>query len=373
MVKLKEVKTKKDIKTFVDFPNKLYKDCKYYSYPLRSDELGMFNPKKNLSLSDCEVVSYLAYNDGEVVGRIQGIIQRAYNKKTGENRIRFSRFDSVNDIEVARALFDAIEKWGKEHGMTIIHGPLGYSDLDREGMLIEGFDEMCTFEEWYNYPYYKELLERLGYEKDVDWLERKIYPPDKVDAKVERIAQMVEKRYNLKKVEMKSKRKFLKKYKDGIFDVLDEAYNDLYGVVPYTKELKEQLFKQFKAYVDLKFCFVIVDENDKVISFGVSLPALNKAVYKSRGRLTIPAIFRLLKALKHPEVVDFAIIGVKPEWQNRGVNALALRYIMANMAKFGVKYCETNLCLENNVKINQTWSYIKHDIVRRRRAFKKEL
>ena len=174
-------------------------------------------------------------------------------------------------------------------------------------------------------------------------------------------------------VEIKSKREFFKRYKDGIFEVLDQSYNDLYGVVPYSKELKEQLFKQFKSFVELKYCCVIVDESDKVICFGVSLPALNKAVYKSKGRLTIPAIFRLLHALKHPEVVDFAIIGVRPEWQNKGVNSLVLKYIMQNMGAYGVKYCETNLCLEDNVKINQTWEYIEHDIVRRRRAFVKNL
>jgi len=373
MIEIKEVKTKKDIKTFVNFPNKLYKGCKNYSYPFKSDEIGNFNPKKNLSLKDCEVVTYLAYSDGKVVGRVQGIIQKAYNKKVNEKRVRFSRFDCINNVEVAKALLGAVESWAKNKGMEIIHGPLGYSDLDREGMLIEGFDEMCTFEEWYNYPYYKDLVEACGYAKDVDWLERKIYPSKEVSPKVARVADIVEKRYKLKKVDIKSKREFFKRYKEGIFEVLDQSYNDLYGVVPYSKELKEQLFKQFKSFVELKYCCVIVDENDKVICFGVSIPALNKAVYKSKGRLTIPAIFRLLYALKHPKVVDFAIIGVRPEWQNRGVNSLVLQYIMQNMGAYGVKYCETNLCLEDNVKINQTWEYIEHDIVRRRRAFVKSL
>ena len=373
MIEIKEVKTKKDIKTFVDFPTKLYEGCPYYSYPFRSDEMGNFNPKKNLSLKDCEVVTYLAYRDGEVVGRIQGIIQKIYNKKVNENRVRFSRFDSINDVEVARALLGAVENWAKEKGMDIVHGPLGYSDLDREGMLIEGFDEMCTFEEWYNYPYYKDLMEACGYTKDVDWLERKLYPSKEVDPKVARVADIVEKRYKLKKVDVKSKKEFFKRYKEGIFEVLDLSYNDLYGVVPYTDELKEQLFKQFKQFIELKYCCVIVDENDKVVCFGVAIPALNKAVKKSKGRLTLPAIFKLLHALKHPTVVDFAIIGVRPEWLNKGVNSLVLKYIMANMESYGVKYCETNLCLEDNVKINQTWEYIEHDVVRRRRAFIKRI
>ena len=373
MIEIKEVKTKKDIKNFVDFPTKLYKDCPYYSYPFRSDELGNFNPKKNLSLKDCEMVSFLAYKDGKIAGRIMGIIQKLYNKKVNEKRVRFSRFDCINDVKVAKALLKSVEDWAKKKKMNIVHGPLGFSDLDREGMLIEGFDEICTFEEWYNFPYYKDLMEKCGYTKDVDWLERKIYPSSKVDSKVVRVADIVEKRYKLKKVNIKSKRKFFKKYKDGIFEVLDLSYNDLYGVVPYTKELKEQLFKQFKQFIALKYVCLVVDETDKVVCFGVSLPALNKAVQKSKGRLTIPAIFRLLHALKHPKVVDFAIIGVRPEWQNKGVNSLVLKYIMENMADFGVEYCETNLCLEDNIKIAQTWEYTDHKIVRRRRAWKKEL
>ncbi len=372
MIEIREVKTKKDIKTFVDFPNKLYKDCEFFSYPLRSDEMGNFNPKKNLSLKYCEVATYLAYKDGEVVGRVQAIIQKQYNEKVKENRVRFSRFDSINDKEVAKALLSAVENWAKAKGMDIVHGPLGYSDLDREGMLIDGFDSMSTFEEWYNYPYYKDLMEACGYEKDCDWLERKIYPPTEVDPKVKRVAEMVAKRYGLRLVDEKSKSKFLKKYKDGIFEVLDEAYGSLYGVVPYTEELKEQLFKQFKSFIDLKFCFVIVDKEDKVIAFGIALPALNKAVYKSKGRLTIPAIFRLLHALKHPRVVDFAIVGVRPDYQNKGVISLALEMMQQNMGKL-VEYCETNLCLEDNYKIAQTWDYFKFDVVRRRRCWVKKL
>lgn len=373
MIEICEVKTKKDIKRFVDFPTKLYRGCKNYSYPLRSSEIDNFNPKKNFSLAECEMTAFLAKKDGKIVGRIMGIIQHSYNKKVNEKRVRFSRFDAINDVEVARALFGAVEAWGKSFGMEILHGPLGFSDLDREGMLVEGFDEMCTFEEWYNYPYYRELTEACGLKKEVDWLERKIYPPTSVDPKVERVAKIAETRYKLKRVNLKSKRKFFKKYKDGILDVLDKTYSDLYGVVPYSEGLKEQIFKQFKMLIGLKYICVIVNENDEVVSFGITIPALNKAMYKSKGRLTLPALIKMLYALKHPRVVDFAIIGVRPDYQNKGVTAITLKYIMENMAKFKVKYCETNICLEDNIAINQTWEYLKHDIVRRRRAFVKNI
>ena len=373
MIEIREAVTKKDVKNFVDFPTRLYKGVKEYSYPLRMDELNMFNSKKNLAYKDCEVALFLAYKDGEVAGRIAGIVQGLYNKKVNEKRVRFTRFDCINDLEVAKALFLAVEYWAKQKGMDIVHGPLGFNDLDCEGLIVEGFNERCTFEERYNFEYYKDLVEACGYEKEVDWLERKIFPPKQKNARVERIANIVAKRNKLKFATAKNKSEFIKKYKDGILEVLDKAYSPLYGVVPYTEDAKKQLIAQFKMFLDLRFMFVIVNEKDEVISFGVSIPQLNEALYKSKGRLTLPAMFRVLKALKAPKVVDFAIIGVRPDYANEGVGALAIKYLMDNMAKEGIEYCETNICLENNVKINSTWEYFDHEVHRRRRAYVKKI
>ena len=373
MIEIREAVTKKDVKNFVDFPTKLYKGVKEYSYPLRMDELNMFNSKKNLAYKDCEVALFLAYKDGEVVGRIAGIVQGLYNKKVNEKRVRFTRFDCINDLEVAKALFKAVEDWAKQKGMDIVHGPLGFNDLDCEGLIVEGFNERCTFEERYNFEYYKDLIEACGYKKEVDWLERKIFPPKQKNERVERIANIVAKRNKLKFATAKNKSEFIKKYKDGILEVLDKAYSPLYGVVPYTEDAKKQLIAQFKMFLDLRFMFVIVNEKDEVVSFGVSIPQLNEALYKSKGRLTLPAMFRVLKALKSPKVVDFAIIGVRPDYANEGVGALAIKYLMDNMAKEGIEYCETNICLENNVKINSTWEYFDHEVHRRRRAYVKKI
>ena len=373
MIEIREAVTKKDVKNFVDFPTKLYKGVKEYSYPLRMDELNMFNSKKNLAYKDCEVALFLAYKDGEVVGRIAGIVQGLYNKKVNEKRVRFTRFDCINDLEVAKALFKAVEDWAKQKGMDIVHGPLGFNDLDCEGLIVEGFNERCTFEERYNFEYYKDLIEACGYKKEVDWLERKIFPPKQKNERVERIANIVAKRNKLKFATAKNKSEFIKKYKDGILEVLDKAYSPLYGVVPYTEDAKKQLIAQFKMFLDLRFMFVIVNEKDEVVSFGVSIPQLNEALYKSKGRLTLPAMFRVLKALKAPKVVDFAIIGVRPDYANEGVGALAIKYLMDNMAKEGIEYCETNICLENNVKINSTWEYFDHEVHRRRRAYVKKI
>ena len=373
MIEVKEIHSKKDIKTFVDFPTELYKDCKEYSYPLRMDELNMFNPKKNSAYKDCEVVTYLAYKDGEVAGRLAVIIQRLYNAKVNEKRVRFTRFDCINDVDVAKALFDAGEKWAKEKGMEVIHGPLGFNDLDCEGLIVEGFDKRCTFEERYNYDYYKDLIEACGYKKETDWIERRIYPPKERNERVDRVADIVAKRYNLKFAKAKNKKEFIEKYKDGILDVLDKAYSPLYGVVPYTEDAKKQLIAQFKAFLNLRFMFVIVNEKDEVVCFGVSIPQLNEALYKSKGRLTLPAIFRVLKALKTPKILDFAIIGVRPDYANDGVGAMAVKYLMDNMEKEGIEYCETNVCLEDNMKINGIWQYFDHDKHRRRRAYYKKL
>ncbi len=373
MIEIIEVKTKKQLKLFIDFPTKLYDGCKEYSYPLRADEFANFNPKKNVCYADCDVILYLAYRGKEIVGRVAGIIQKPYNEKTGKKYARFTRFDAINDEEVAKALLSTVESWAKEKGMEYVHGPLGFSDLDFEGMIVEGFDERCTFEERYNFPYYVELMEKCGYKKDVDWIERKIYAPTETDERVARIVDMVTKRYHLRFAKEKTKNKLIDKYKDGIFDLIDEAYKDLYAVVPYNEGMRKQLLSQFKTFVDLKYMYIIVNEKDEVVGFGVALPALNNALYKSKGRITIPAIFRVLKALKHPKVVDFALMAVRPDYQTKGVNALAIKYLMDNMAKFGVEYCETNICLEDNLKIAQTWDYFKFDQHRRRRAWIKIL
>ena len=372
MIEIIEVKTKKEIREFVDFPTKLYKGVKQYVHPLRFDEINNFNPKKNASLEECDVQLFLAKQDGKIVGRIAGIIQRSYNKKVGQTRCRFSRFDAINDVEVARALFDAVENWAREQGMNIVHGPLGFNDLDREGMLIEGFDEVATFEEQYNFPYYKDLLEACGYEKETDWLEYKIFPSP-LDERTDRIADMVLKRYNLRVVQEKSKKKFLKKYGDQLFEVIDQAYAPLHGTVPLSESVRAQILEQFELILSLKFFIAIVDENDRVIAFGFALPSLAKAVNKSKGKMLPAGIFRMLHAIKKPQVVDLALVGIRPEYQGKGVNAIIMRFMANSIKKNHIQFCETNLNLEDNIKIQQQWKLFNHSQHKRRRCFIKKL
>ncbi len=372
MVKIVEAKTKKQIKQFVDFPTALYKGVKQYVHPLRGDEINNFDKSKNMSLKQCDVKLFLAYRDGKIVGRIAGIIQNAYNKKVNEKRCRFSRFDSINDKEVSRALFNVVENWAKEMGMNIVHGPLGFNDLDREGMLIEGFDELATFEEQYNFPYYKELLEDSGYIKETDWLEFKIYPTP-VDERTDRIANLVLKRYDLRILKPRSKHQFIKKYGDQIFEVTDEAYAPLHGTVPITPEVRKQILSQFELVISLKYFITIVDKNDRVVAFGFALPSMAKAVQKSKGKLFPFGAFRILHAVRHSKVVDLALVGIRPEYQGKGLNAIVMRFMSKAMLDNKLEYCETNLNLEDNIKIQQQWELFGHEQHKRRRCFIKVL
>ncbi len=373
MIEIVEVKNKKDRKKFIDFPTKLYKGVKQYVHPLRMSEFELFNPKKNVSFEDCDVVYYLAYKDGEVVGRIAGILQKLYNKKSNEKRVRFTRFDCINDKEVAKALLSSVENWAKKMGMNIVHGPMGFNDLDREGLLVEGFDEVATFEEAYNFAYYKDLIENCGYQKEVDWIEFNIIMPSEVDEKTSRVADLVKQRYHLKNAEKTSKKAFIKKYAKQIFKLLDDAYGPLYGVVPYTDKLRKQIIDQFKLFISLDYMSLIVDENDEPIAWGFAIPSLSEVINKCEGRLTLKSIFQILKAVKKPSQLDLALIAVKPGWHSKGVPALIMREMVQSFIKHKIKSCETNLNLEDNLHIIQLWKNYEHRQHKRRRAYVKYL
>lgn len=355
MIEIIEVKSRKQQRQFVDFPTKLYKDNDYYVHPLRGDEFALFDPKKNVSYDECEIIFYLAYKDKKVAGRICGIVQKVYNEKTQSKRVRFTRFDCIEDFEVAKALITAVEKWAKTKGMDTIHGPLGFNDLDREGLLIEGYDKLATFEENYNFPYYKDYLEKLGYIKEIDYLAFRINLPEESDERVKRISALMMKKYKLKIAHAKNKREYIKKYKDQIFDLIDEAYGDLYGVIPYNEKLRKQLINQFMLIINLKYMISIVDENDKLVAFGFAIPSIAEAIRKSKGRLFPFGVFRVLHARDHCTLADFGLVGVKKEYRDKGVIAIILDYIVNGAKEVGVKSIETNHSLEDNYKILQTW------------------
>ncbi len=373
MIEIKKVVTSKDVKKFVDYPETLYKGNPFYVPNLRIDEINKFDSRKNESFEDCEIQAFLAYKDKKIVGRICGIIQKLYNQKHNEKRVRFTRFDCINDVEVAKALFNAVESWAIDKGMDIAHGPMGYNDLDREGMLIEGFDQYQTFEEQYNHAYYPTLVEACGYKKEIDWYECRLFTPKQVDPKLRRLTDAVLKRYNLKRAECKNLKDLVNRYVDGVFETIDEAYAPLYGTVPFTEKVKKAVLEQFFMILRKEYITIVVDENDKVVAFGLCFPSLSKAVNKSKGRLFPTGIFRLLKARKETDIIDLGLIAVRPEYQNKGLNAVILDYMIQTMIDMGISAAETNLMLEDNQKIQQQWKFFDYIQHKRRRAYYKLL
>lgn len=372
MVEVREVKTKKEQREFLQFPLKLYRDNPYFVPPLYGDEKQIFSPKY-VYYDTCEAACFNAYRDGCMTGRIMAILQRASNEKTGEKRVRFTRFDSIDDAETAHALFAAVEQWAAARGMDTVCGPLGFSDLEREGLLIEGFDQLSTFEEQYNAPYYQALIEDCGYGKEVDWLESKLYAPDEPDDSLLKTAEFLLKRYRLHYGPAKNTSDFLKRYSEPFFDLLDRTYVDLYGTVPFTAGTKKMLMQSFRLIVDVQHVAVILDEQDKIVCMGICFPSIAAAVQKSQGHLTPAALVRLLHAIRHPKVIDLGLVGVDPAYANRGVSMAIIAHVMKMLTEDGVEHCETNLNLEDNFNIQNQWKRFKTVQHKRRRAFVKRL
>lgn len=371
MVEIREVKTKKEQKEFLNFPLDLYKGNPYFVPPIYGDEKQIF--RKNYMYADqTDSVYFNAYRDGKIVGRISGILQKAANIKWKQNRVRFTRFDSIDDQEVANALFAAVENWAKEKGMEEVVGPLGFSDLEREGLLIEGFDQLSTYEEQYNYDYYQRLIENCGYGKDVDWIEHKITAPNGLDPRMERISSRMMEKYNLHYAEAKNTRQFLKKYADKIFQIWDETYDIIYGTVPTTPIIKKSMIKNFRLLIDMRFLALILDENENPVAFGVVLPSIGKAIQPTRGHLTLGCIIRILRAVKNPKVVDMGVIGVADKYKNKAISSAIVTKIGKHWIT-QIDHAETNLNLEYNDPINNMWKNFHDEVHKRRRCFIKKL
>lgn len=373
-IQIIEVKTKSQRREFVKFPLRLYKDCPYFVPPLYGDEMAIFTDK-NAYADTSESVFYLAMCDGKVVGRIQGIIQNQSNEIHNEKRLRFTRFDSIDDIDIARSLFSAIEEYGKANGLDTICGPLGYSDLEREGLLIEGFDKLSTFEEQYSYDYYPALIEQCGYKKEIDWLEFRLRAPKEKNIMLSRVADRALELSRLHVVdpEAYSKKAYINKFKDGVFECIDRCYSHLYGTVPITESMKEQIIDQFMLIINKKYLIIICDENEKVVSFALCMPGLGQSLQKSGGRLTPAALFRLLKAVKSPSVVDLALVAILPEYQSAGINAVMLQKMTEYLESGEIEYFETNLNLETNTPVLAQWKYFDSEQHKRRRSYVKNI
>ena len=373
-IEIKAVETKAQRREFVKLPLRMYKDCPYFVPPLFGDEMKIFTAK-NAYADTCISKCFLAIKDGKTVGRIQGIIQKQFNELHSEKRVRFTRFDSIDDLEVAKALFDAVESWALEQGMDTVCGPLGYSDLEREGLLIEGFDKLSTFEEQYNYDYYAALIEGCGYAKEIDWLEFRLRAPKEKNIMLARVAERALELSKLHIVDSSkmSKKEYIARYADGFFECLDRCYSHLYGTVPFTDSMKKQIVDQFMQVINKKYLIIICDENDRVVSFALCFPGFGEAMQKSGGRLTPAALVRMLKAVNKPKIVDLGLVAVLPEYQSAGINAVMLQKMTEYLESGEIEYFETNLNLETNTQVMAQWKYFDSEQHKRRRSYVKNI
>ena len=368
---IKEVKTNKEKKQWVVFPNKLYKNNQYYVPFLRVDEMDTFNPKVNPAYDFCETKLFLAYKDNKIVGRIAGLINHAYNKKWNKNAIRFTRFDFIDDYEVSEALFNEVVKWAKENNLTEIMGPIGFTDLDHEGMLVEGYEELNMSITFYNHPYYLTHLERLGLQKDIDWVEFQVKIPEKLDERIYKVTEHLLKRYNYSLVTY-TDRKVLVKDAYEAFKLVDTAFSVLYGTVPLTDKIIDKTIKDYTNIVNLDYVCCVKDENNEVIGFALLVPSIAKALKKCDGKIT--GIFNILKALRGKnDVLEMFLVAVKPELQKRGIPGIMMTHLFKNCIKNKVKYCETGPELETNTSVQGMWKSFETRNHKRRRCFIKSI
>lgn len=374
MIEIKEVLNKKDMRLFAEYPLKLYKDCPFYVPSLRSDEMNTFNPKKNFSLRNNDCKAFLCYKDGELVGRIAGLINKADNEITGKKFIRFSRFECIDDIEVFKALLGAVEKFGKENGMEIIHGPWGFNDTDREGMLTYGFDVRSTYATNYYYPYFCERMVELGFEDESKWVEKRFTIPDVPYARIDALASKLKEKHELVDVaETMSVKQILTKYGDKMFDTLNEAYGHLDGYVPVVGQARKNVLEQFATIVNTRYISFLVDKNDEVAAFGIVLPSICKPLIKHKGKLFPTGFISVLQSIKNPKELEMALIGVKKKYRNTGINSILIARISRNVIDDGIELIESNPMLEHNYAIQQQWKFAESEIIKKRQTYKKAI
>lgn len=366
--------TRSELLKYVRFGIDLYKNNSCHVPPLVIDEIGTLSPDKNPAFDICTAQSFMAYCDNKPVGRITAIINNAVNKKNSTKELRFGFVDFIDDKEVVDALFKAAEDWGRNNGMDTMVGPLGFSDMDHEGMLIEGFDQIGTMATIYNYPYYVNHMERMGFQKDVDWVEYRITIPEKIPDKYARIAQIVKNKYNLRSIPLTSRKTVKEKYGQKLFRLINDSYADLYGFSPLTDRQIDYYVNQYLGIIRLDCVSVIVDEKDDIVAVGISMPSLSKGLQKSRGKLFPTGWIHLLRALKgNADVVDLLLVAVKPEYQSKGVNALIFTDLIPAFIAAGYKEAESNPELEGNENVQKQWEYFDRRQHRKRRAWRKAI
>ena len=363
--------TPAQLKQFVHFGIDLYKGNEYYVPALVIDEIDTLNPAKNPAFDFCESRYFMAFRDGKPVGRIAAIINRQVNERSGKKTVRFGFVDFIDDDEVVDALFDAVKDWGRQKGLDTIVGPLGFTDMDNEGMLTDGFDQLGTMATIYNYPYYNTQMKRMGFEVDASWVEFKVMMPEGIPDKHQRICDIVRRKYGVRNVHFKSKKELVAKYGRALFELINKTYDQLYGYSPLTPKQIDHYIKMYVPIVRLENLSVIVDSDDRLVGLGLAMPSLSKALIKSRGRLFPTGWYHLLKALKaQNDIVDLLLVAVEPEYQSKGVNSLLFTDLIPSFIKQGYKCAETNPELETNPRVQSQWQYFDTTLHKRRCSYK---
>lgn len=375
-VEIKKVSTPRELKKFIRFNYEFYKGNPYSVPDLYDDMLSTFSPAKNAAFDFCEADYFLALREGKIVGRVAAIINHRANETWGRKCVRFGWIDFIDDPEVSSALIDTVKEWGRQRGMEEIEGPLGFTDMDAEGMLIEGFDQLSTMATIYNYPYYPQHMERLGMEKSADWVEMKIYIPDEIPEKHRRISDIIQRKYDLHIRKLTSKKEVRESgIGHEIFRLINEAYAPLFGFSKMTEKQIDQYVNMYVPVLDLRMVTIIENADKEIVGVGISMASLSRALQKAKGKLWPFGWYHLLKALvwKRPKVLDLLLVGIRPDYQGKGVNALLFTDLIPVYQKLGFEYAESNPELEANDKVQNQWQYFKTEQHKRRRAYKAKI
>jgi len=374
-VEIKQVKSRRDLRRFVNFPEKLYKDNPYYVPPLVFDQMDTLDEKKGAAQEFCKSALYLAYKDGELAGRIAAIVNFKANEQWNHKEVRFGWIDFIDDAEVVDALMEKVYEFGRKYGMESVVGPLGFTDFDPEGMLVEGFDRLSTMALIYNHPYYNTHMERMGFGKDTDWVEYKLFMEERLPERLERIAKIVQQRTNVHSRKITRKEIRQENYGEKLFHLINECYKDLYNFTVLPDHMAKKYLDFYLSILDLKYVTLLENDKNELVAFGITMPSLARALQKNRGKLFPFGWWHLLKSMywKHEEGVEMLLIGVRPDYQNTGINSLLFDNLFPFYQKQGVKWAETNAVLETNIKNQGQMEQFAHECVKRRRSYIKKL
>ena len=374
-LEIRQVITRGELRRFVNFPETLYKHDPYYVPPLVFDQMDTLDQKKGAAQEFCKSELWMAYRDGKPVGRVAAIVNFKANEQWNHKEVRFGWYDFVDDPEVSRALMEKVYEFGRKHGMESVVGPLGFTDFDPEGMLIAGYDRLNTMALIYNYPYYNEHMEKMGFGKDTDWVEYKLFMEDQLPERLGRIANIVQQRTNVHVRPLTRKIIREEDYGTKVFKLINECYKDLYNYTVLPDHMAKKYLDFYLSILDLRYLVMLENDKGELVAFGITMPSIARALQKSRGKLFPFGWWHLFKSMywKHEDGVEMLLIGVRPDYQNTGINSLLFNTLFPFLKKQGVKWAETNAVLETNVKNQGQMEQFAHECVKRRRSYIKKL